>query len=381
LAVFAFIPVRGGSQSIPLKNIKLMAGRPLIWWTLSSCESCPEIEKVVVATDSDEIEQTVRSFQFKKTVIYRRLAENATATASTESVMLEYLEAHKVKSTDQMILVQATSPFTTAQDFSAALKQMKSEKSKSLLSGVVTKRFLWNWNSKPLNYDFKKRPRRQDYKGLFLENGAFYISKVSDILKSKNRLTAPITLFEMPEHTSFEIDEPDDWIICEQLLNKYRSQDLRSKKKMKLFLSDVDGVLTDAGMYYTENGDEIKKFNTYDGMAFQIMQKQGIKVGILTAEDRQLNRRRAEKLKLDYHFHGSKDKLSIVEKLLKELNITWDEFGYIGDDINDIEVLKKAGHAFCPKNARPEVKSIPGVQMLELSGGQGVIRLITDSLR
>ena len=67
-------------------------------------------------------------------------------------------------------------------------------------------------------------------------------------------------------------------------------------QKIKLFLSDVDGVLTDAGMYYTENGDEIKKFCTYDGMGFKLLQKKGVKVGILTSEDRDLNRRRAKTL-------------------------------------------------------------------------------------
>ena len=73
---------------------------------------------------------------------------------------------------------------------------------------------------------------------------------------------------------------------------------------IKIFLSDVDGVLTDAGMYYTENGDEFKKFCTYDGMGFQLLQKTGVKVGILTTEDKELNRRRAKKLGLDFDFQS-----------------------------------------------------------------------------
>mgnify|MGYP001327669996 CR=1 FL=1 len=94
--------------------------------------------------------------------------------------------------------------------------------------------------------------------------------------------------------------------------------------KIKLFLSDVDGVLTDAGMYYTENGDEFKKFCTYDGMGFHLLQKTGVKVGILTTEDRQLNRRRAKKLSLDFDFHGVKDKLQIVKDLCKKVNVSLD---------------------------------------------------------
>ena len=149
-----------------------------------------------------------------------------------------------------------------------------------------------------------------------------------------------------------------------------------SKKAPLLFLSDVDGVLTDAGMYYTENGDEIKKFSTYDGMGFKLMQAKGIKVGILTAENRKLNKNRATKLKLDYDFHGIENKLEILSKLLKELSIDWKDVAYVGDDLNDIEVLKKVGQAFCPANAVEEVKKIKGIKHLSRSGGQGAIREI-----
>jgi N-acylneuraminate cytidylyltransferase len=155
----------------------------------------------------------------------------------------------------------------------------------------------------------------------------------------------------------------------------------KKRKNPKLFLSDVDGVLTDAGMYYTENGDEIKKFSTYDGMGFKLMQSIGIKVGILTAENRQLNRNRSKKLKLDFEFHGTENKLEALSRLLNELNIKWQDVAYVGDDINDIEVLKKVGQAFCPTNAVEEVKKIKGITLLKASGGQGVVREIYNLWR
>ena len=86
----------------------------------------------------------------------------------------------------------------------------------------------------------------------------------------------------MPEYTSIEIDEPDDWAVLEQLMQRHVLSKLTEKKKIKLFLSDVDGVLTDGGMYYSEKGDELKKFNTRDGMAFQMLREAGIKTGIIT---------------------------------------------------------------------------------------------------
>jgi len=376
VANVAFIPVRGGSQSIPLKNIKEINGQPLIYWTLVSLENAKSIDQVVVATDSTAIKNCVQNFKFKKVVIYDRDPANAQNTSSTESVMLEYISKSKLKGTDNFVLVQATNPFTTAEDFDSALAQFKKARlAKSLLSVVRTKRFFWTTKNKPLNYNPLKRPRRQDYEGLLMENGAFYISAVKDITKSGNRLSKPIMTYEMPEYSGFEIDEPDDWTIVEKFLKKYRGN-LKNKNysDIKLLLSDVDGVLTDAGMYYSENGDELKKFNTYDGMGFQLIQKMGIKVGILTKEDRQLNQARAKKLKLDFDFHGIHDKLSQLDELLKKLNLNYSQVAYVGDDVNDIEVLKKVGFAFCPSSSIPEVLQLENVHVLNKGGGQGAIR-------
>jgi N-acylneuraminate cytidylyltransferase len=297
--------------------------------------------------------------------------------------MLEYIERSKLKGTDNFILVQATNPFTTTEDIELALAQFKKNRlAKSLLSVVRTKRFFWTTKNKPLNYNPMKRPRRQDYEGLLMENGAFYISAVKDITKSKNRLSKPIITYEMPEYSGFEIDEPDDWTIVEKFLKKYRGN-LKAKSygDIKLLLSDVDGVLTDAGMYYSENGDELKKFNTYDGMGFQLIQKMGIKVGILTKEDRELNRARAKKLKLDFDFHGVQDKLSKLDELLKELGLNYSQVAYVGDDINDIEVLKKVGFAFCPSSSIPEVLQLEGVHVLRAAGGKGAVREVYNLVK
>lgn len=214
----AFIPVRGGSKSIPLKNIKLLAGKPLLHWSLMAAAQSPEISEIVVATDSEAIAQCAREFGSSKVKIYVRDSQNAQDTSSTESVMLEYLRKTQLEPEDQFILIQATNPFIRAEDLAKAFRQMEINKDDSLLSVVRTKRFFWKADGTPLNYDFQKRPRRQDFEGLFMENGAFYISSVDGILKSSNRLSGKIGLYEMPEVSGFEIDEPADWVICEGLL-------------------------------------------------------------------------------------------------------------------------------------------------------------------
>jgi len=373
MSVIAFIPARGGSKSIPGKNIKNFCGKPLIYWNLLALEKSELVDEVVVATDSEKIFEKVEEFNFSKVKLYKRSAENAQDHSTSEAIMLEYINYAKLASSDTFMLVQATSPFTRTEDFNNGLNLMS--KYDTVFACAKIKRFIWNKEGIPLNYDHNNRPRRQDFDGTFMENGAFCISSVSDIINHNNRISGNIGICEMAEYTFVEIDEVEDWIMAEQLFIKNHDSEYKSNfNKIKLFLSDVDGVLTDAGMYYTENGDEFKKFCTYDGMGFQLLQKTGVKVGILTTEDRELNRRRAKKLGLDFDFHGAKDKLKIVKNLCIKESITLDEVAYIGDDVNCFSLLSHVGIAACPNNAVDKIKAIPNIIQLNKNGGDGVVR-------
>ena len=373
MSVIAFIPARGGSKSIPGKNIKNFCGKPLIYWNLFALENSELVDEVVVATDSEKIFKKVKEFNFSKVKLYKRSDENAQDHSTSEAIMLEYINYAKLAPSDTFMLVQATSPFTRAEDFNNGLNLMS--KHDTVFACAKIKRFIWDKEGRPLNYNHNNRPRRQDFDGTFMENGAFCISSVSDIIKHNNRISGNIGICEMAEYTFVEIDEVEDWIMAEQLFMKNHASEHKSNfNKIKLFLSDVDGVLTDAGMYYTENGDEFKKFCTYDGMGFHLLQKTGIKVGILTTEDRQLNRRRAKKLGLDFDFHGAKDKLQIVKDLCLKENITLDEVAYIGDDVNCFSLLFHVGIAACPNNAVDKIKAIPNIMQLQRNGGDGVVR-------
>ena len=143
---------------------------------------------------------------------------------------------------------------------------------------------------------------------------------------------------------------------------------------IKIILSDVDGVLTDGGMYYTESGDEFKKFCAHDGMGMKLLQEKGFKVGIITSEDRIINRNRANKLELDFDFHGVSDKLSVVERLCKNEGVLISEIAYIGDDINCFSLLNKVGVAACPSNSVETIKNITGIINLKRSGGNSAFR-------
>ena len=381
----AFIPVRGGSKSIPLKNIKPISGKPLVYWTVKAACGCKYIDIVYVATDNSTIGVTVEGFKtgeeaelFSKVEVIGRSAESASDTASTESAMLEFAINYNF---DNIALVQATSPLLQAEDLNRGFEAYQTEGTDSVLSVVRQKRFHWcNDNdgyAHPTNYDVFNRPRRQEFKGYLVENGAFYITSKTALIKYKNRVSGNIKVVEMNEDTFFEIDEPNDWVIIESLMKKRGIRASSKLPEIKLFLTDCDGCLTDGGMYYSEYGDELKKFNTKDGMGFALLRQRGILTGIITSENVDLNRRRAEKLKLDFLESGCKNKLDVIKKICKSHNIGLENVCYIGDDFNDIDALSAVGFGCCPKDAMQEVKDVASYISMA-KGGDGVIREVAS---
>ncbi|MCD8107081.1 MAG: N-acylneuraminate cytidylyltransferase [Oscillospiraceae bacterium] len=384
----AFIPVRGGSKSIPLKNIKPICGKPLVYWTVKAACQCKYIDVVYIATDSDKIKDTVEAFKhgdeadtFSKAQVIGRSAESASDTASTEFAMLEFAEKYEF---DNIVLVQATSPMLTVADLDGGFELFNSEGTDSVLSVVRQYRFLWdkteNGNVSPSNYDVFHRPRRQEFDGYLMENGAFYISSKTDLIKYQNRVSGNIKAYEMCEDSAFEIDEPSDWIIIEALMRKNGLvEEKKSIPEIKMFLTDCDGCLTDGGMYYSEHGDELKKFNSRDGMGFALLRAKGIITGIVTSESVDLNRRRAEKLKLDVLEPGCKDKVAAVKSLCEKYDIAPENVAYVGDDINDIDVIKMVGFGCAPADAMPQVKEVADY-VTKAKGGEGVIREVIEWL-
>lgn len=367
----AFIPIRKGSKSIINKNLKLFCGKPLVSWVINELNKSNKIDEIVIATDFDEL---IDEFNFNKVTVYKRTEKNAKDSSSSESVMLEYISGSNLGDEDIFILVQATSPFTKTLHFDEAIEKFRKENLDSILSCVSFKRFLWTKESKPINYDFKNRQKRQDFGGQFLENGAFYISKVKSIIKFQNRLSGKIGIYEMPEYTAIEIDEEDDWLIAEKIMDKYNLNYSLNFSKIKYVFSDVDGVLTDSGMYYCEDGNEIKKFNTRDGYAFELLKKNGIKTGIITSENTKMVSNRAKKLKIDYLFQGVKNKLEVMSRFCLKNKIDMESIAFIGDDVNDFELLSNLNIKACPNNAVNKIKSIPNIIILDSKGGDGVVR-------
>lgn len=150
-------------------------------------------------------------------------------------------------------------------------------------------------------------------------------------------------------------------------------------KLPKLILTDIDGVWTDGGMYYDNTNVELKKFHTYDSAGVFFAHQLGIPVGIITGENTQIVQRRAEKLKVDFCYMGVKDKVSVAKDLCLKLNITFDDVAYIGDDLNDINLLRMAKWSGTPASSPDYIRKISNVKLIK-KGGEGAFREFVETI-
>jgi len=374
--IVALVPLRGGSKGIPDKNIRLLAGKPLCAWVLEAACLSGVFSKVVVSTDSPKIADVVRALGLAVDIL-ERPAEYATDTASTESVMLH---AASALAFDVLVTIQATSPLVLPDDFRQARDQFATGGFDTLLTAVRTKRFFWRDGGSALNYDPQLRPRRQDFSGSLVENGAFYFTKRSILEQSSCRLGGRIGIYEMAPETMAEIDEPEDWQVVERALRQRERQPLAAALRgLRLLIVDVDGTLTDAGMYWSADGDMLKKFNTRDAKGLQLVRQAGVEVAIMTTENSPIVTARIAKLGIDFCFIGVDDKRARLLELAETLNVGPAEMAFIGDDTNDLECLTLVGFSACPNDAVDAVKSVVH-HICTLPGGMGAVREVCEMI-
>ena len=369
----ALLPLRGGSKSIPGKNLRSIAGRPLYAWSLQAALDSKCFDAVYVASDCAAIRADARARFVTQVTVIDRAPRNATDTASSESVMLEF--ASQVEF-DVLALIQATSPLTRAEDFRAARARFERDALDSLLTGVELKRFCWTHAGAPLNYDPLRRPRRQDFAGTVMENGAFYFTRAKLLANTGVRLGGRIGVHVMDEACAAELDEPADWPVIEALLRPR----VVARHDIRLLVVDVDGTLTDGGMYYDGKGEALKKFDSRDAKGMLMLRDVGVRVCVVTAETSAVVRARMQKLGITDYFPGVKNKLAWLHEHGARWQITPAQTAYIGDDLNDLEGLNLAGLSCCPADAVPQVRQ--AVQYVcSAAGGAGAVREVCDLIR
>jgi len=210
----ALLPLRGGSKGIPGKNIRDLNGKPLYSWCADAALNAGV--RLIISTESDEIRRVVRA-NTPDAELLNRPQLLANDTASTESVVEHFLQQVACQ---HVLLLQATSPLTRQEHIQGAIEAYVLSGCRPLVSGTRQHHFMWNNDGTPINYNPIQRPRRQDWGGTFVENGAMYLFSRTAFIQSGCRCRPPCTLYSMPPEHATEIDTLEDWQRLEQMMGE-----------------------------------------------------------------------------------------------------------------------------------------------------------------
>lgn len=226
-AVLGLIPARGGSKGVPRKNIRELAGIPLITHSIQAARDATAIDSVVVSTDDGEIAEVAESHGAR--VPFMRPSELATDEAPTAPVITHALETlHDAgEAYDSFVLLQPTSPLRTATDIDEAYSLYNDSESDSVISVYPTYDTRWKYTpegAKKLNYTDADK-RRQDRDPEYVINGAIYVTDVKQFFQTEETITGTTKMYEMTERESVDIDTPFDLWLAEQILTKWETYD------------------------------------------------------------------------------------------------------------------------------------------------------------
>jgi YrbI family 3-deoxy-D-manno-octulosonate 8-phosphate phosphatase len=384
--IVAIIPARGGSKGILRKNVKILAGKPLVAWSIESALAVPLIDTVVVSTDDVEIAAVAR--QFGADVVMRP-GSLATDAASSESALLHVLAELKEQrgyEPEVVVFLQCTSPLTTAEDISGTLNLVLEKGFDSAVTMTPFHYFVWEEDETGqmvgVNHVATRRLMRQQRKPQYLEVGAVYAMRAEGLIKNQFRFFGNIGHYPIPTSRSLEIDTPDDWLLAENII--YSRQDrqtlpLDRLKQVKAVVTDFDGVMTDNRVYLNEDGVESVVCNRGDGWGIGLMKELGLLVACISTETNPVVAARCRKLQIAY-WQGQSNKLAALKAFLEENKLQAKDCLYIGNDTNDSACLQYAGLAVVPRDASVEVVSLAHWQTIS-SGGSGVLREVARGLK
>lgn len=217
----AIIPARGGSRRLPGKNLRMVAGKPLLAHTVRQAVEAGCIDRTYVSTDSAEIADVAA--EFGASVIWRpaELADDLAPSESALAHALRVLREERGEEYDTVVFLQCTCPVRLPSDIRRALDKFNEEEADSLLSVVRSQLFIWSLRGgepSSMSYDFRQRRRTQDMDPLFVENGSIYVFKPWVLAQHGNRLGGRIAFYEMDRRSLIDVDDESDIAVCRSLL-------------------------------------------------------------------------------------------------------------------------------------------------------------------
>jgi len=380
--MIAIIPARGGSKGIPRKNLQLLAGKPLVGWTIEAAFTSRHVGRVIVSTDCPEIAETSTRFGAEVIVRPPEISGDLATSEDTLLHVLNSLEAAEGQLPASFVFLQCTSPLTLGVDIDGTVQAFMNERADTALAVSDFHYFLWRNDGKGggigVNHDKASRPLRQQRDAEYIETGAVYVMDTKQFLQHKHRFFGKTALYNMPAGRVCEIDEPPDLLVAESLLR----EQLKTLNMAQLpvpveaLALDFDGVFTDNKVMVLDNGQEAVLCSRSDGWGIGRLRAAGIPVVVLSTEKNPVVAARCKKLQIDC-LHGLEDKVSALQIWAQKCQINFDKMIFVGNDINDIECLQLVGCPVIVADAHPSVRSSAKI-ILESRGGDDAVREVCE---
>lgn len=380
----ALILARGGSKGIPLKNVKTLAGIPLIGWVLRAAVDSEVFDSVWVSTDHDEIERIARSWGAQ---IHRRSAEVSKDSSTSLDTIQEFIRLNP--DVDIVCNIQATAPCLHPFHLKRAMRLIMEQGNDSVFSVVRRHHFRWQEvkvdsgeTTRPLNLDPYNRPRRQDWDGELVENGSFYFTHRKLIEKEGLLQGGKVAYFEMRPEYSVDIDVDIDWPVAEQRVLRYGYFGRDTPEVVKLMFCNVSGCLTEGRIFLSVSGEEMVSINTRDTAGIRMLQKEGMEVVLLTSSldpfEEALSQKVSQRLGCEVLRVGEQP-LDDLEMLVKEKELSWKDVAFMGNDEMDVKCLNVAGLSAVPSDS-PTVAVNAAKYICRAPGGRGAVREFAEHI-
>ncbi len=379
MEILAIIPARGGSKRIKDKNILSIAGIPLLAHSIRHALKSKKVNRVIVSTESENIKKV--ALRSGAEVITRPdvLAACDSTSEDTLKHVLQHLKEKEDYVPDLVVFLQATSPLRKSDDIDLAIETLIREKSDSIFSARHIEGFIWAMDDKiePVNYDPKNRPFAQQIRKRHLEeNGSIYVFKPIILEKTGSRIGGKVSIYPMGILESLQIDEGADIKLVEDIMSILPRSEISPARDIRMLVLDFDGVMTDNRVLVHEDGAEAVLCDRSDGLGLEKLRDTGIDVMVLSKEKNKVVSARCAKLGINC-IQGIDDKVTELEAIIKEKGLGWKQVAYVGNDINDIPCMQKAGLPIAVNDAYLPVKSISQV-ITRKRGGCGAVREVVD---
>jgi len=380
--ILAVIPARGGSKGVSRKNIRVVAGKPLIAWTIESAKDAALVDRVVVSTDDPEIAAV--SKEYGAEVVWRPEAISGDLASSEDALLhaLGYLSRHGDYEPDLLAFLQCTAPLMKPHDIDGTIRSLLDNNADSAFSGTDFHYFLWRRQDDGemvgINHDKSQRLLRQERAPQFQESGAVYVMKREGFLKHRHRFFGKTAMYEMPGDRCWEVDDYADLHIVESILCERQETARRNRlpANVAALVLDFDGVFTDNNVHVSQDGSESVVCSRADGMGIERLRGSGVRACVISSERNAVVQARCDKLEVEC-FHDVGDKVEVFESWLQTHAIRKEDVVYVGNDLNDLACVKLAGCGVVVNDAVPEVKQCADI-VLSRRGGEGAVRELCE---